>query len=305
MPLIKEKPATDWRYANFIYKGERSPEITIKVEIVNQLPDFNEAQNLFITTHFKDNKENWRIMQLKEKLIYKSSLDARKQIAVLDKNFKKATIYCLPINPRQVGDYDRQGKIREMKMKFVSDRNGFAWSIADIIYDFIQVLLISFMAKNNKGVFFHGVGIKDKTGQGFLFIGKSGTGKSTIAEIWHRHSHGQVLNDDRIILRKQKNSFYIYGSPWHGTFYDYLVSRSDVGKLSKLFFISHSNRNKISVISKKKAFQFLYTNTFPSFWHKEGLLNISSYCQDLVKNASLFKLGFKNNKKIINYIRSL
>ena len=55
-------------------------------------------------------------------------------------------------------------------------------------------------------------------GKGYLFLGKSGTGKSTHSRLWLDHIPGtELLNDDNPILRLMPDgSARVYGSPWSG-----------------------------------------------------------------------------------------
>jgi len=182
---------------------------------------------------------------------------------------------------------------------------GRVWNSADIVYDFLQVLLINYFALNKKGVFVHSMGVKDTDGNGLLFAGESGAGKSTAARLWHKYSKATVLNDDRIIVRKLEGKFFIYGSPWHGDFSDYLETHIGSAPLDKLFFISHAPENTAQRISKKEAFNLLYPALFPTFWDKGWLENVVSFCQDLVMNVSCFKLGLLNNETVIEFVRKI
>lgn len=54
-------------------------------------------------------------------------------------------------------------------------------------------------------------------GRAFLFMGSSGTGKSTHADLWRAHFPGcELINDDNPILKIEKEQVWIYGSPWSG-----------------------------------------------------------------------------------------
>ena len=51
-------------------------------------------------------------------------------------------------------------------------------------------------------------------GKGYLFLGPSGTGKSTHAQLWLKHFEGtELVNDDNPVVRDG----VVYGSPWSGT----------------------------------------------------------------------------------------
>ncbi len=58
----------------------------------------------------------------------------------------------------------------------------------------------------------------DVNGEGILFTGPSGVGKTTQAELWQEHRNAQIVNGDMVFIRKESDGiFYAYGSPWHGS----------------------------------------------------------------------------------------
>lgn len=278
----KQKLQFAERFNNFLYEDEAKPDIIIKVNIVDKLPEIRKARDVFIAHHPDDGSENWRLLKKRNSYIYKCPLKSKQQIMFINETFNKVNAYFLPKKDK-----------------------GRVWSLTDIIYDFLQVLLINYFSLNKKGIFIHGIGVRDLDGRGLLFAGKSGAGKSTTARLWHKHSRAMVLNDDRIIVRKLQQKFFIYGSPWHGEFSDYLKSHIESAPITKLFFIYHSPKNTVRRISDKGAFSLLYPALFPTFWDKNCLENIVSFCQDLVKTIPCFKLGFVNNKKVIAFVRKI
>jgi hypothetical protein len=270
------------RFNNFFYKGNKKSDILIDIEVVNKLPRPKDFHTLFITYHPEDKIENWRILRRGNTYAYISPVKNKRQVMFINGTFNKVKAYLLP-----------------------KKKKGFVWDIADIIYDFLQVLLINYFAQRKSGIFAHAVGIKDLDRRGFLFAGRSGCGKSTSARIWHKYSKAMVLNDDRIIVRKLNGKFFIHGSPWHGDFNDYLASHIEPSLLYKLFFIYHSPINKTRSISPPEAFGRLYPAIFPTFWDKGCLGNIISFSEDLIENVPCYSLGFVNNKKVIEFVRKI
>lgn len=270
------------RFYNFSYSGKKKPDILINVEIVDKLPQARNAKPLFITYHFQDGKENWRLLKKGDTYIYKSPLRGKKQTMLVNKTFNRVKAYLLPKKDK-----------------------GLVWNTTDIIYDFLQVLLINYFAQRNEGIFTHSIGIKELDGKGLLFCGKSSAGKSTTARLWYKYSKAMVLNDDRIIVRKNRDKFFIYGCPWHGDFEDYLTSRIESAPLERLFFIHHAPKNILRKISQKKAFNLLYPVLFPTFWDKDCLENIVSFCQDLITDVPCYSLGFVNDKEVIEFVRKM
>ncbi|MBL7069053.1 MAG: hypothetical protein ISS34_04275 [Candidatus Omnitrophica bacterium] len=270
------------RFDNFFYNQERKEEISINVEIVDRLPQIKKTKLSFVTYHPEDGSENWRLLQKGDTYIYKSPLEDKRQLMLVNKTFDKVTAYLLPKKDK-----------------------GRVWGSTDIIYDFLQVLMINYLAQRSAGIFTHSIGVKDIDGKGLLFAGKSGAGKTTTAKLWHNQSRAMVLNDDRIIVRKRNGGFFIHGCPWHGEFSDYLNSRIEAAPLKKIFFIHHAPKNTARRISVKTAFKLLYPALFPPFWDKGCLENVVSFSQDLIENVPCYSLGFVNDKKMIEFVRKI
>lgn len=66
-------------------------------------------------------------------------------------------------------------------------------------------------------VLFHAAVI-GHAGRGYLFLGKSGTGKSTHARLWLKYVPGsELVNDDNPVVRVlDDGTVRVYGSPWSG-----------------------------------------------------------------------------------------
>jgi hypothetical protein len=56
-------------------------------------------------------------------------------------------------------------------------------------------------------------------GKAILFLGSSGTGKSTHTRLWQEHIPGsRLLNDDEPVVRiMEDGSVRVFGSPWSGS----------------------------------------------------------------------------------------
>ena len=54
-------------------------------------------------------------------------------------------------------------------------------------------------------------------GEGYAFLGRSGTGKSTHTRLWLKNiQNTSVLNGDKPILQEKEDCFIAYGTPWQG-----------------------------------------------------------------------------------------
>jgi hypothetical protein len=89
--------------------------------------------------------------------------------------------------------------------------------------------------------------------RGYLFLGHSGTGKSTHARQWlAAFEDAWLLNDDNPILRVMDDGqVRVYGSPWSGKTTCYKNADAPVGAIVKL---SQAPCNTIQTVSLPQAY---------------------------------------------------
>ena len=72
-------------------------------------------------------------------------------------------------------------------------------------------------------------------GRAYLFLGKSGTGKSTHSRLWLESFPGSfLLNDDNPVLRVKDGTVVAYGTPWSGKTPCYQNLSCPVGGMARL-----------------------------------------------------------------------
>jgi hypothetical protein len=89
-------------------------------------------------------------------------------------------------------------------------------------------------------------------GRGFLFLGKSGTGKSTHSRLWLENISGtELLNDDNPVLRVVDGVARVFGSPWSGKTPCYKAQDVPVGAIVRL---SQAPQNRIERLPTVQAY---------------------------------------------------
>ncbi len=105
-------------------------------------------------------------------------------------------------------------------------------------------------------------------GKGYLFLGPSGTGKSTHAQLWLKHFEGtELVNDDNPVVRDGM----VYGSPWSGKTACYRNVSVPIGGIVRL---SQAPYNKIRRLSGIEAYVDLAESVGGKVWDSriaEGL----------------------------------
>jgi len=178
----------------------------------------------------------------------------------------------------------------------------FLGEIADNIcepleYPLDEVLMVNLLAAG-RGIMAHGCGMK-MGGDGLLFVGVSGSGKSTMAKIAMKAAQAKILNDDRTVIRKMGSEYFIYGTPWHGEIDECCP---DHAPLKKLFFIKHAKDNKIRKLSPADAVSRFISCSFPPFWSDKGMEFTLQFLSELVSDIPAYELGFLPDERVLELI---
>ncbi|MBO4743605.1 MAG: hypothetical protein J5533_08230 [Bacteroidales bacterium] len=96
-------------------------------------------------------------------------------------------------------------------------------------------------------------------GKAYLFLARSGTGKSTHSQLWLDYIPGsELMNDDNPIVRALPDgTIMAYGSPWSGKTPCYRNVEAPVGAFVR---IRRGPENKITPLSILEAYALLYSS---------------------------------------------
>ena len=107
-----------------------------------------------------------------------------------------------------------------------------------------------------------------------LFLGESGTGKSTHTRLWREHIAGAVLlNDDSPIIRIENGKAYAYGSPWSGKTPCY---KQEQYELKGCVRLSHAPYNAIKKLSVLQGYGAIHPSCPPEFAYDDTLYDLVS-----------------------------
>lgn len=126
-------------------------------------------------------------------------------------------------------------------------------------------------------------------GRAVIFLGESGTGKSTHTRLWRENIPGAfLLNDDSPIVRIIDGSVWVYGSPWSGKTPCYKQERYPLAACVRLSQAPYNAIHKLHVI---KGYAALHPSCPPEFAYDERVYShISSTLGDLLKFVPVFHL---------------
>ena len=123
-------------------------------------------------------------------------------------------------------------------------------------------------------------------GKAVLFMGKSGTGKSTHTRLWLEHISGSsLLNDDNPIVRIVGEDVIAYGSPWSGKTHCYKNESAPAAGFVRLKQAPH---NRYMPCEDIAAFKALLPGS--SVLRQDKTLH-SILCGTLIEIAGMTKVG--------------
>lgn len=181
--------------------------------------------------------------------------------------------------------------VSELRTKGPTLRHPFA-------YPLDQILVISLLPCR-RGLLAHSCGFSYKN-RGYLFIGSSGAGKTTLAQILEKSKCGPVLGDDRIIIREKSSHLYIYGTPWSG---EGGIVSADRALLNALFFLKKDVKNHLCRLSIADTVLRLMRHSFLSFWDREGISLTLKLCEDIAKQIPAFEFSFTPDRRAFDLIK--
>lgn len=153
--------------------------------------------------------------------------------------------------------------------------------------------------QENPGIMLHACGVTNKK-DGFLFTGRTNSGKSTIAQLRGKR---YLLHDDNLAIRKDsKGDFIMYRTPWHREVDGVLV---DTSYITNLFFIRKALENIITPVQPVPAVIKLMPNCFVFYWDSQKKNSIAQFCSDFVENVACYDLDFVRDKSIWRKIDTL
>ena len=102
-----------------------------------------------------------------------------------------------------------------------------------------------------------------------LFLGESGTGKSTHTRLWREHIEGAVLlNDDSPMIRVEEGKVWAYDSAWSGKTPCYKQERYELVACVRL---SQAPYNRIQELSVLQAYGAIHPSCAPEFAYDDAL----------------------------------
>ena len=125
-------------------------------------------------------------------------------------------------------------------------------------------------------------------GQGYMFLGKSGTGKSTHSRLWLNHIEDtELLNDDNPVVRVHGSEVIVYGTPWSGKTPCY---KNQQVPLKAVVRLSQAPYNKITRLAPLQSFASLIPACSCKRWDGEAMAQLHKAVEKTISIVPCYHL---------------
>lgn len=161
-----------------------------------------------------------------------------------------------------------------------------------------RVLFVNITAQG-LGVMLHACGVA-RDGKGYLFAGPSDAGKTTLSRLWARFSDATILGDECLILRRNEDRFWVYGTPWVGE--AGLYSPQGV-PVEGLFFLHHASQNVLARTRLERAAEQLLAQSILTPYDAAAVEYGLDFCLSLVSEIPAHNFGFVPDESAVQFMR--
>ncbi|HYO77187.1 MAG TPA: hypothetical protein VE010_12045 [Thermoanaerobaculia bacterium] len=162
----------------------------------------------------------------------------------------------------------------------------------------LDEVMVANMLGRGRGVELHSCGVIDRNGQGRLFVGVSGAGKTTTARLWENDAAG-IVSDDRVIVRERDGRMWMYGTPWHG---EAELSMPEGVPLAGVYLLVQSPTNALEPLSHAAAIAGLFRCTFPLFHDAAALDFTLSFLERIASLVPVRALHFTRDRAAVDLV---
>ena len=164
------------------------------------------------------------------------------------------------------------------------------------------MLMYTLSTAKMKTVLFH-ASVVENSGRAYLFLGKSGTGKSTHSQLWIKYILGtKLVNDDNPVVRiNNQGKAIVYGSPWSGKTPCYRNVSYPIGGFVKL---RQAPENIITRLGDVEAYAAIVASISGKRWDRAMADGLHETENALVMNVPVWHMDCRPDREAAELCQS-
>jgi hypothetical protein len=159
----------------------------------------------------------------------------------------------------------------------------------------IRILLSVLLARQN-GFLLHAASVLNN-GRAYIFTGKSGAGKSTVATLSPR---GSVLTDEISLLKFFDDAWHAFGTPFWGEF---RAEGANVhAPIAGLYFLNQASENRVERMNARESLRAILPNILFFSHERQTTESLLSLLSEFVSSTPCYRLFFRKDCSFWNVI---
>ena len=134
------------------------------------------------------------------------------------------------------------------------------------------------------------------SGNGLLFLGPSGIGKTTMAELWNKYRGALIINGDMNFVQETDECFLGWGTPWHGSS-PYCENTSVPVKA--LIVLKQAPENSIRELKDFEKVQLVSNNIIYPTWLEGGMELCLETLNHLLSALPVYELSCRPDEEAV------
>lgn len=136
----------------------------------------------------------------------------------------------------------------------------------------------------------------DVGGEGVIFTGFSGVGKTTQARLWQKYLNADIINGDKAFVREIGGSFYGCGLPWKGSS-EYCLNRTT--RLKTLVVLRQAQQNKIRTLDTSEIMEYFMPHIFMPHWDSKSLETAFNTVEKIIETIPVMLLECRPDEEAV------
>lgn len=134
------------------------------------------------------------------------------------------------------------------------------------------------------------------SGNGLLFLGPSGIGKTTMAELWNKYRGALIINGDMNFVQETDECFLGWGTPWHGSS-PYCENTSV--PIKALIVLKQAPENSIRELKDFEKVQLVSNNIIYPTWLEKGMELCLETLNHLLSALPVYELSCRPDEEAV------
>ncbi len=136
----------------------------------------------------------------------------------------------------------------------------------------------------------------DYQGHGLMFLGPSGIGKTTQAELWNQYRDALIINGDIVFVQETKEAFLGWGTPWHGS--SPYCENTNV-PVDALIILKQAPENSIRKLEGFEKVTAVSNSVFYPRWLENGMELCLETLDHLLSRLPVYELSCRPDEEAV------